>query len=186
MMIRFFLLSIANFLLIFSIIFSCKQKFYKAENSDKLRIDSLENEMRLATEKNPSEPDLKLAMYLAQDYQNYDVKYPTDSLSPKFLFKAGQVIENVFEDKSRAAEIYFSIYKKYPKSKAAPYALFMTGNLFHTVHDTVHSVEMLNFFMAKYPDHELKKDAASLIESFNMVADTSSRPVKELPINPIQ
>jgi hypothetical protein len=62
----------------------------------------------------------------------------------------------------------------------------MTGNLFHTVHDTVHSVEMLNFFMAKYPDHELKKDAASLIESFNMVADTSSRPVKELPINPIQ
>jgi hypothetical protein len=40
--------------------------------------------------------------------------------------------------------------------------------------------------MAKYPDHELKKDAASLIESFNMVADTSSRPVKELPINPIQ
>jgi len=186
MMIQKFFMSIGKFLLIFSMIFSCKPKVYKAENLDKQRIDSLENEMRLASDKNPAEPDLKLAMYLAQAYQNYDVKYPKDSLSPKFLFKAGQVIENVFDDKARAAEIYFSIYNKYPQSKSAPFALFMTGNIFHTLQDTSHSVEMLEFFMAKYPDHELKNDAASLIKSFGIEPDTGSRPVKELPVNPIE
>jgi len=172
-------------ILIFCITFACKSKVFKTENSDKARIDSLENEMRLAAEKNPAEPDLTLSMYLAQAYQNYDVKYPKDSLSPKFLFKAGQVIENVFDDKRRAAEIYYSIYNKYPESKAAPFALFMTGNLFHTISDTTHAVEMLEFFMAKYPDHELKNDAASLIKSLGVVPDTSSRPIKELPMNPL-
>jgi len=185
MMIRFYAPVSGFFFLIFFLFFSCKPKQTKVENPDKIRIDSLENEMRLATEKNPAEPDLKLAMYLAQAYQNFEIRFPKDSASPKYLFKAGQVIENVFDDKNRAAEIYFSIYKKYPESKAAPYALFMTGNLFHTVKDTTHAIEMLGFFMAKYPDHQLKNDAAALIKSLGVEPDTSSRPVKELPMNPI-
>jgi hypothetical protein len=184
-MIKNQILQIFKILLIFSIMFGCKSKVFKAENVDKVRIDSLENEMRLATEKNPSEPDLKLAMYLAQAYQNFEIRYPTDSASPKYLFKSGQVIENVFDDKGRAAEIYYSVYKKYPNSKAAPFALFMTGNLFHTVKDTVHAIEMLDFFMAKYPDHQLKNDAASLIQSLGAVPDSTSRPVKVLPMNPL-
>jgi len=185
MMIKFYTTTSAGFFLVFFLIFSCKPTTEKVENADKIRIDSLENAMRLATEKNPGDPDLKLAMYLAQAYQNYEIMYPADSLSPKYLFKAGQVIENVFDDKSRAAEIYFSIYNKYPNSKAAPFALFMTGNLFHTVKDTSHAVEMLHFFMAKYPDHQLKNDAAALIQSLGVDPDTTSRPVKELRINPI-
>ena len=185
MMIRVFVLPAWNLLLIYLLLFACKSKVFKTENVDRLRVDSLENEMRNATDRNPAEPDLKLAMYLAQAYQNYDVKYPTDSISPKFLFKAGQVIENVFDDKSRAAEIYFSIYTKYPKSSSAPYALFMTGNLFHTINDTLHAAEMLNFFIAKYPGHKLKGDATALIRSLGMEADTSSVSVKTMPVHPI-
>lgn len=169
----------------FWMIFGCKPSQNKVENPSKLRIDSLEKEMHLATEKNPGEPDLNLAMYLAQAYQNYQVDYPTDSLSPKYLFKAGQVIENVFDDKQRAAELYFDVFKKYPKSGSAPYALFMTGNLYHTNRDTVHAVEMLQFFLAKYPNHKLKIDASVLIKSLGAEPDSSSRPVKELLMNPI-
>ncbi len=164
---------------------ACKSKVVGTENPDKARIDSLENEMRLATEKNPAEPDLKLAMYLAQAYQNYQVKFPDDSISPKYMFKAGQVIENVFDDKPRAGEIYYNIFKKYPQSKSAPYALFMTGNLYHTIADTTHAMEMLQFFLAKYPDHELKNDAVALIRSMGGEPDTSSRPVKEMPMGPL-
>ena len=170
--------------LAFAFHFGCKPKETKVDNPAKARIDSLENEMRLANEKNPAEPDLTLAMYLAQAYQNYEADFPQDSLSPKYLFKAGQVIENVFDDKQRAGELYFNIYKKYPKSAVAPYALFMTGNLYHTNMDTVRTIEMLNFFLAKYPDHKLKSDAAALIKSMGGQPDTTSRPVKELPMNP--
>jgi hypothetical protein len=164
---------------------ACRPKAIGSQNPDKARIDSLENEMRLATEKNPAEPDLKLAMYLAQAYQNFQVKYPDDSISPKYMFKAGQVIENVFDDKARAGEIYFNIFRKYPQSKSAPYALFMTGNLYHTIADTAHAIEMLQFFLAKYPEHELTNDAAALIRSMGGEPDTASRPVKEMPMGPL-
>jgi TolA-binding protein len=101
------------------------------------------------------------------------------------MFKAGQVIENVFDDKARAGEIYFNIFRKYPQSKSAPYALFMTGNLYHTIADTAHAIEMLQFFLAKYPEHELKNDAAALIRSMGGEPDTASRPVKEMPMGPL-
>ena len=163
----------------------CKPKETSKENPAKTRIDSLEGEVRKATEANPGQPDLKLAMHLAKDYQNYEADYPKDSLSPMYLFKSGQLIENVFDDKARAGEIYFSVFKKYPKSKAAPYALFMTGNMYHTIQDTTHAVQMLQFFLDKYPGHELGDDAMHLIESFGQKADTTSRPVRELPMNPL-
>jgi hypothetical protein len=185
MMIQNFSRAALAFFFSFFIFLACKPVDKKVENPDKARIDSLEREMKVATDRNPAEPDLNLAMHLAQQYQNYQVKYPNDSLSPKFLFKAGQVIENVFQDKGRAAEIYFSIFKEYPKSKAAPFGLFMTGNLYHTINDTVHAIEMLQFFLAKYPDHGLRNDAKILIQSLGAQPDTSSHPVKEMPMNPL-
>jgi hypothetical protein len=57
----------------------------------------------------------------------------------------------------------------------------MTGNLFHSIRDSTHAIEMLNFFLAKYPDHKLKSDAAVLIKSLGGEADTSSRPSKPIP-----
>lgn len=163
----------------------CKPNEVKNENPERARIDSLENEVRKATEANPGQPDLNLSMYLAQAYQNYEASYPKDTISSAYLFKAGQVIENVFDDKERAGEIYYSVYRKYPKSKSAPYALFMTGNMFHTIHDTLHAVQMLQYFLDKYPGHELGDDAMHLIESMGEKPDTTSHPVKELPMNPL-
>jgi len=169
--------------LLLALHFGCKQEKHTSENPEIAYIDSLENEMKNSSEKSPGEPDKNLSMYLAKAYQDYEVKHGNDSLSPAYLFKAGQVIENVFDDKPRAAELYFSVFKKYPKSPSAPYALFMTGNLYHTIRDTTHAVEMLQFFLAKYPDHKLKMDAASLIKSMGTEPDTTSRPVKDMPFS---
>lgn len=186
MMIRLLALKLTFLSLIGLVQMGCKPSNQSGSaNPEKARIDSLENEMRLAHEKNPGEPNLELAMYLAQAYQNYEADHPSDSLSAKYLFKAGQVIENVFDDRQRAGELYYSVFKKYPESNWAPYALFMTGNLFHTIKDTTHAVEMLQFFMAKYPDHKLKSDAAALVQSMGSIPDSSSRPVKEMNINPL-
>jgi hypothetical protein len=182
-MIRWSKISATLLTLIFICNLGCKQGKHTDENPEIVYIDSLENAMKIASEKNPGEPDKNLAMYLAKAYQTYEVKHNSDSLSPAYLFKAGQVIENVFDDKPRAAELYFSVFKKYPKSPSAPYALFMTGNLYHTIKDTTHAVEMLQFFLAKYPDHKLKLDAAALIKSLGAEPDTSSRPVKDMPFS---
>ena len=152
---------------------ACKRSGKEASNPELVRIDSLESALREAETKNPSEPDLNLAMHLAKAYQNYEAGHPEDSLSPKFLFRAGQVIENVFNDKGRALELYYKVYRNYPKSPNAPYALFMAGNLHHTIKDSANAVNMLNLFLAKYPNHQLRSDAVAMIGSFGAVADTT-------------
>ncbi len=159
------------FLLIFA---SCKPSENQVSNPELARIDSLESAMKLAEAKATQEPDLNLAMHLAKAYQDYEAGHPADSLSPKFLFRAGQVIENVFDDKGRALELYYSVYRKYPRSPFAPYALFMTGNLHHSIQDSANTVNLLNLFLAKFPSHPLRRDAAAMIASFGSVPDTSA------------
>jgi hypothetical protein len=162
------------FLLIFLMLSSCRPSQVQLKNPELSRIDSLESAMKTAEQKAPQEPDLNLAMHLAKAYQDYAAGHPEDSLSPKFLFRAGQVIENVFDDKGRALELYYSVYRKYPKSGYAPFALFMTGNLHHSIRDSANTVNMLNLFLAKYPEHSLKADAAAMIASFGALPDTVS------------
>lgn len=169
------------FTLLILVFCGCKpEKKADTFNPELSRIDSLEKALNASINASPADPDLTLAMRLAKAYQDYQASHPDDSLSARFLFKSGKIIEGVFGDQRRAAELYFSVFTKYPQSKSAPYALFMTGNLYHTASDTTRAVEMLNFFLAKYPDHELKSDAVSLIQSMGGTADTTSRPVKKM------
>lgn len=153
---------------------ACKQGGKEMKNPELVRIDSLEAAMKEAETKNPGEPDLNLAMHLAKAYQDYQAGHPDDSLSPRFLFRSGQVIENVFDDKGRALELYYDVFRKYPRSPYAPHALFMTGNLHHSIRDSANAVNMLNLFLNKYPQHELRKDAAFLIASFGAIPDTAA------------
>jgi hypothetical protein len=168
---KLFLLQASLSLLLFA---SCKSDKKAMKNPELVRIDSLETAMKEAETKAPAEPDLNLAMHLAKAYQNYQAGHPDDSLSPRFLFRSGQLIENVFDDKGRALELYYNVYRKYPRSPYAPHALFMTGNLHHSIRDSANAVNMLNLFLNKYPDHELKKDAAYLIASFGAIPDTGA------------
>jgi hypothetical protein len=161
-------------LVLLPLVNGCRPSSQTAKNPELARIDSLESAMKSAEEKTPLEPDLNLAMHLAKAYQDYEAGHPDDTLSPKFLFRAGQVIENVFDDKARALELYYSVYRKYPKSSFAPFALFMTGNLHHSIRDSANTVNMLNLFLAKYPNHTLKGDASAMITSFGAVPDTAA------------
>jgi hypothetical protein len=161
-------------LLFFLMLAACKPSARVMLNPEQTRIDSLETAMLSGDSAANSEPDLNLAMHLAKAYQDYEAGHPGDSLSPQYLFRAGQVIENVFDDKARALELYYDVYRKYPKSDKAPVALFMTGNLHHSIRDSANAVNMLNLFLNKYPRHPLRNDAAALISSFGAVPDTAS------------
>lgn len=153
---------------------ACKPSEKGPANPELARIDSLESAMKSDEKKAAAEPDLNLAMHLAKAYQDYEAGHPDDSLSARFLFRAGQVIENVFNDKGRALELYYTVYRKYPDSPWAPYALFMTGNLHHSIQDSANTVNMLNLFLAKYPAHSLRNDAAAMISSFGAIPDTAA------------
>ena len=163
--------------LILLLMAACKPSAMKNSNPELVRIDSLEAAMKTAEGKSPGEPDLNLAMHLAKAYQDYEAGHPDDSLAPKFLFRAGQVIENVFDDKGRALELYYGVYRKYPKSPFAPYALFMTGNLHHSIRDSANTVNMLNLFLAKFPRHAMRSDAVSMISSMGGTPDTAAQAV---------
>lgn len=162
------------YLLVFLLMAACKPSSTVMLNPEQARIDSLETAMLSGDSAASQEPDLNLAMHLAKAYQDYEAGHPGDSLSPQYLFRAGQVLENVFDDKARALELYYDVYRKYPKCDKAPVALFMTGNLHHSIRDSANAVNMLNLFLNKYPRHPLRNDAAAMISSFGAIPDTAS------------
>jgi outer membrane protein assembly factor BamD (BamD/ComL family) len=127
------------------------------------RVDSLENEIKKAIANNPTETDIKLAMYTLEAYQFFVIDYPKDSLAPSYLFKGAQLYEGALRDKVKALEWYQQIYAQYPESKVRPMALFHKGNVLQEIGDTTNAIKSFKTFMVKYPQHPFAKDAENMI-----------------------
>ena len=108
--------------------------------------------------------DNKLANELILAYADFCNKYPQDTLSPGFLFKAGEVAMSL--NLGTQALEYFGRFKaQYPNLKKAPHCLFLEGFIYETIlKDLVKAKEKYLEFLEKYPNHELAKDAKASIE----------------------
>src|SRR5690606_7313326 len=87
------------------------------------KIDSLENQIRASIQKQ-EDPDITLAMHAIKNYQYFANDFPKDSLSPIYLFKAGQLYEGVLRDYKKAAEMYGQSYEGHPEFVNRPMMLF--------------------------------------------------------------
>ena len=84
------------------------------------------------------------------------------------MFKSAQIFDGMLNDKQKAAQIYQRIYDNYENYDNRPMMLFYRGNSLHDMGDTTAAINVLQTFIAKYPEHEFSDDAKNLIRFIRM------------------
>ncbi|MDP2388189.1 MAG: tetratricopeptide repeat protein [Bacteroidota bacterium] len=120
--------------------------------------------------------DKKLGSKAIELYQRYHKYYWQDTMCADYLFKAGEIADNMgFPQK--AIELYRSSLESYPTSSLAPYCLFRIGNIYQfTLSDYVEAKIAYNDCKKEYPNSPITKDAINLL---NNVAKSDVEMVRE-------
>ena len=124
------------------------------------QIKNLEAEMHKV-------PELKneTAILAIQAYSDFATYYPTDTLAPDYLFKAGQVATAAKKYK-QALSIYQSITSKYPDFKYASESLYLQGFLLDNfMNDDAGAKIIYEEIISKYPNTTLAKDSKAAINN---------------------
>jgi len=110
----------------------------------------------------------------------YIVKeFPESSEAPQSLMKLALIyqnksIENIRADSSfmKCAFYYGEVFKKYPNSKDAPKALFMSGFInANELHNFTEAKKIYEKFIETYPNDELASSAKNEIENLGVPAE---------------
>jgi outer membrane protein assembly factor BamD (BamD/ComL family) len=92
-------------------------------------------------------------------YESFTNEFPADTLSPDFLFKAGDVAMNTNRS-NKAIKLYDRIISEYNEYRKAPEALFLKGYVYENNLGRLDKAEAIyKEFLAKYPDNEFADDA---------------------------
>ncbi|MBX7182207.1 MAG: tetratricopeptide repeat protein [Bacteroidia bacterium] len=96
---------------------------------------------------------------LLLEYGGFALSYPEDSLSPLYLFKAGEL--SLSTNQGQKALGYFDqVVRIYPQHEKASFALFMKGFVCDgPLKDTAKARQFYTDFIQKYPQHPLVADA---------------------------
>lgn len=122
------------------------------------RIDSLENRL-----KGSQSIDNMAASDLIGAYSAYAENFPADSITPDYLFKAGEVASSIRQGE-RAITIFNTIYEQYPAYDKAHYCLFLQGFIYETqVNNLQKAKEFYNMVIEKYPNEPIAGDAKACI-----------------------
>ncbi|HHH52421.1 MAG TPA: tetratricopeptide repeat protein [Bacteroidetes bacterium] len=110
----------------------------------------------------------KLNVKAAKDYVNdceaFVLIAPADSLSPEYLFKAGEVAHTI-KSYNKTFELYDWILDKYAGYKKTPTALFLKGYILdNELKKYDDAKKIYNQFLQKYPNSELVDDVKTLIK----------------------
>jgi TolA-binding protein len=100
-----------------------------------------------------------IAALLIDAYDEFASLYPKDSLSPDYLFKAGEVSMGLGKP-LKSMSFFTKVYDRYPDFEKAPYSLFLQAYVLDNhLNDDVRAGEIYTDFINKYPDHPMAKDA---------------------------
>ncbi len=147
--ISFFAIVVSLFL------FSC------SPSRDKMSEKITKMELEL---KNAPVVDSNAVNELLGAYQNFASRFPSDSMAPEYLFKAGGLAIG-FKRGVQAVEIFESIIQTYPAYRKIPECYFMEAFAYENVINNFGKAsEYYNTFIAKFPEHELADDAAAALK----------------------
>jgi len=97
-------------------------------------------------------------------YNDYVTKFPHDSLSANYLFKAGDLASKI-NNTELAIETFSKLISNYPKSPDAPVALFLQGFIYENQDgNPAIAKPYYEAFLKQYPDHPLSGDASFSLE----------------------
>ncbi len=137
---------------------------------DKLKSEIKEKEDALFAEKDHSINPNK-ARDVITLYRYYAEKFPEDTVSADYLFKAGDVSSgiNAFQN---ALEFFHIVSEKYPNSSRAGYALFLQGFINeNTLGDTASARKYYQEFIKRYPKHEMTESAEFSLQHLGKSAE---------------
>ena len=160
----------ALFLILLFISFSL---FSCSSSRDKMseKITKMETGLKTITR-----VDSNSVFALISAYQNFASKFPKDSLSPEYLYKAAG-LANGFNRGEQAIGLYETIIHTYPDYKRTPECYFMEAFAYENVQGNIgKAMEYYNKFLDKYPDHPMANDAKA---SLRMLGKTPDEIVRE-------
>ncbi len=152
----FFLISI---FISFLILFGCSKE------SDKGYMDEAAKEMKDSS-----------VTEAINSYEALVKEYPNSDLAPDALYQLAVIYQNKMDKTlsekeclQKSVDTYREIYDKYPKSKNAAKALFMSGFLLaNELHNYDKATETYNLFLQKYPNHDLAVSAKEELEHMGL------------------
>lgn len=101
---------------------------------------------------------------MMEAYQKYAKGHPADTLSPEYLFKAGEIAMNL--NMATQAIVYFDqIIDKYSSFSKMPECLFLKAFVCENqLSDLVKAEQLYKEFLERFPDHILAKDARASLQ----------------------
>jgi len=149
------------FILIIGILaVSCNNKTQK--NIDIENITKLEDSFYSDSLK---KIDKQLALKLMQSYSLFSDNYKEDENSPEYLFKAGEIAMNLNMSK-RAIGYFNKVSNQFPDYEKASTCIFLQAFIFENqIKDIEKARKLYEFFIEKYPNHILVKDAKASLKN---------------------
>jgi tetratricopeptide (TPR) repeat protein len=109
------------------------------------------------------EPNADLADEMISAYLEYAEKYPEDTVTPEYLFKASEIAMN-FGRATEAIEFLTRIEEDYKKYDKYPAVIFMKAFIYENNLDDINkAADYYTIFVEKYPNHKLAKDAEAAL-----------------------
>jgi TolA-binding protein len=108
---------------------------------------------------------------LLNSYQNFALKYPKDSLSPEYLYKAAALTNSIGRG-TQTIELYETIIQNYPDFKKMPDCYFMEAFVYENVQGNIgKAAEKYAVFLEKFPEHPLADDALTALKFLGKTPD---------------
>ena len=112
-------------------------------------------------------PSKNKATELIKMYLDYADNYKDDTLSPSYLFKAGEM--SIAVGKFDQSIELFGRVQRYPNSNKAGSALFMQGFVAENHKQDIDQAKVFyQKFLEKYPDHVLANDCRMLLQQLSL------------------
>lgn len=109
--------------------------------------------------------DPNVATFAVKAYTDFATQFPTDSLTPGFLFKAGEV-STASQQYPQAVMYYQQITSKYPNYKLYPESLYLQAYVLDNfMNQDDKAKPIYEQVIAKYPNLPYAKDAQAAINN---------------------
>jgi len=150
---------ICSILLLLTGVLAC-QAPQKEVQAQKNALDALELQLLQAQDVNL---DTTVAVAFLEKSQAFVEAFPSDSLSPFYLFKAAEVSRGL---RRYGDAIYLAgrAWREYPEFEKVPDAIFLQGFIYDTdLGDTTNAKVYYKQFLEKYPDHPFAANVNQLL-----------------------
>src|SRR2546423_1872108 len=110
----------------------------------------------------------RLALSEIELYKDFAEKFPDDTLSPAYLFRAADMAHGMRKNKD-AMDLYHEFISKYPSHPKAAASLFLIAFVYdNDLHQADSAKIKYKEFLQKYPQHQLAPSAQAALDQLEM------------------